>query len=59
MGSREMETRRHREHRAKNLRSLSVTSVPLCFKNFSKATAEAEQLDAAIRKNLEVLGYGE
>jgi len=57
-----METQRHGEHRVKREEDFSVPSVPLCFKR-KEATMNrrptAQELDAAIRQNLEVLGYGE
>ncbi len=55
-----MKTQRHRGHGEFHTRPTSVLSVPLCFqKQEEQPTLQAEQLDAAIRKNLEVVGYGE
>lgn len=59
MGSEEMETQRRKERRGCDTRPLSATSAPLRFKNQTRHTAKAAALDAAIRKNLEVLGDGE
>jgi len=33
--------------------------MPACRSRFGAGRAEAEELDATIRQNLEVLGYGE
>ena len=54
-----METQRRRERGARGERNSSALSASPRFKTEPEQMAEAQQLDAVIRQNLEVLGYGE